>query len=121
MGKKIYVGNLSYSIGNDALSEKFSQFGTVESAKIITDRDTNRSKGFAFVEMSTEEEAAEAIAKLNGVELGGRQMNVTEARPQAPREGGGRSGGGGGRFGGGGGGGFNRGGGNGGGGGRSRY
>jgi RNA recognition motif-containing protein len=89
MSKKIYVGNLSYSVTNDTLAEKFAQFGTVESAKVITDRDTNRSKGFAFVEMSTPAEAAEAISNLNGAEFGGRAMNVSEAKPQAPREGGG--------------------------------
>jgi RNA recognition motif-containing protein len=86
MNKKIYVGNLSYSVTNDSLAEKFAQFGTVESAKVITDRETNRSKGFGFVEMSTGDEAASAIAALNGTEFGGRQMNVTEAKPQAPRD-----------------------------------
>jgi RNA recognition motif-containing protein len=90
VSKKIYVGNLSYSVTNDALAEKFAQFGTVESAKVIMDRDTNRSKGFAFVEMSSSDEAASAISALNGTEFGGRQMNVSEARPQEPREGGGR-------------------------------
>lgn len=92
MSKKIYVGNLGFGINNDALSEKFAQFGTVESAKVIMDRDTNRSKGFAFVEMSTVEEAQGAIQALNGTEFEGRQMNVTEAKPQAPRENTGRGG-----------------------------
>jgi RNA recognition motif-containing protein len=86
MSKKIYVGNLSYTVTNDSLAEKFAQFGTVESAKVITDRDTNRSKGFAFVEMSSPSEAAAAITALNGGDFGGRAMNVTEAKPQAPRD-----------------------------------
>jgi RNA recognition motif-containing protein len=104
MGKKIYVGNLPYSTTNDDLTNTFSAFGTVESARIVMDRETNRSKGFGFVEMSTDEEASTAISKLNGSEFGGRQMNVSEAKPQAPREGGGGGHRGGGRsFGGGGG------------------
>ncbi|HAZ13132.1 MAG: RNA-binding protein [Bdellovibrionales bacterium GWA2_49_15] len=103
MSRKIYVGNLGYDITNETLSEKFSEFGNVDSAKVIVDRDTNRSKGFAFVEMSTVEEAQGAIKGLNGTEFGGRQMNVTEAKPQAPRENSSRGG-----FGGGGGGGRNR-------------
>ncbi len=86
MSRKIYVGNLGYGVTNDTLSAKFAEFGNVDSAKVIMDRDTNRSKGFAFVEMSTVEEAKEAITSLNGTEFDGRQMNVTEARPQAPRE-----------------------------------
>tara|TARA_Y100001936_G_C16092419_1_gene687660 strand:+ start:3581 stop:3871 length:291 start_codon:yes stop_codon:yes gene_type:complete len=86
MGKKIYVGNLPYSVTNDSLSAHFSSFGTVESAKVIIDRDTDRSKGFGFVEMSTEDEAAEAISSLDGAELEGRQLRVNEAKPQAPRE-----------------------------------
>lgn len=105
MGKKLYVGNLSYSVTDDALMEAFSQFGTVESARVITDRDSGRSKGFGFVEMSSDQEAEAAIAKLNGSELSGRAINVNEARPQAPRSGGGGGGGfggGGGRRGGGG-------------------
>lgn len=83
---KIYVGNLGYSVANDTLADKFAQFGTVQSAKIIMDRDTNRSKGFGFVEMSSSAEAAKAISSLNGTEFGGRQMNVTEAKPMVPRE-----------------------------------
>jgi RNA recognition motif-containing protein len=83
---KIYVGNLGFSVASESLAEKFAQFGTVQSAKIIMDRDTNRSKGFGFVEMSTTSEAANAINALNGTEFGGRQMNVTEAKPMAPRE-----------------------------------
>lgn len=109
MGKKLYVGNLPFSATENSLTSLFSQYGTVESAKVITDRDTGRSKGFAFVEMSADNEAAEAISALNGTEQEGRSINVSEARPQAPREGGrsgggfggGRSGGGRGGFGGG--------------------
>lgn len=95
MGKKLYVGNLPYSATEQVLVDSFSQFGTVESAKIITDRETGRSKGFAFVEMSTDQEAADAIAKLNGADYEGRTLTVNEARPMAPREGGGGFGGGG--------------------------
>ncbi|MDO8526691.1 MAG: RNA-binding protein [Deltaproteobacteria bacterium] len=116
MGKKLYVGNLPYGIADDKLSEMFSEAGTVESAKVITDKYSGQSKGFGFVEMTTEEEAKAAIEKWNGQELEGRKLNVSEARPMEPREGGG--GGGGKRFGGGGGGG-GRGGFGGGGGGRS--
>ena len=102
MGKKLFVGNLPFSATDQSIKEAFSRCGTVESAKIITDRDTGRSKGFGFVEMSSDAEASEAISKLNGTELEGRAMSVSEAKPQAPREGGrggfgGRSGGGGGR------------------------
>src|SRR5262249_40821309 len=100
MNKKLYVGNLPFSINDTSLSEMFAAFGTVESAKIITDRDTGRSKGFGFVEMSTDAEAKEAIAKLNGTEHEGRALTVNEARPMEPRSGGGNRGG----FGGGGGG-----------------
>lgn len=98
MGKKIYVGNLSYSVDDESLSQLFAEFGTVESARVIMDRDSGRSKGFAFVEMSSDSEAQAAISKLNGVEHSGRAMNVSEAKPMAPRDG--RGGGGG--FGGGG-------------------
>ena len=116
MGKKLYVGNLPYSVDDAALESQFSAAGKVESARVITDRDTGRSKGFGFVEMSSDDEAAKAIEQFNGQPLGGRNMTVSEARPQAPREGGGggrggpRGGGGGPRgFGGrGGGGGGNR-------------
>jgi RNA recognition motif-containing protein len=102
MGKKLYVGNLSFSTSEEQLSSAFAQFGTVESAKIITDRDTGRSKGFGFVEMSNDEEAHKAIEKLNGTDLSGRNINVSEARPQEerPRRSGGGFGGGGGRGGG---------------------
>ena len=88
MGKKIYVGNLSYSVESNQLTDVFTQFGTVESAKVITDRDSGRSKGFAFVEMSQDSEAQAAIEKLNGTDLGGRAMNISEAKPQEPRTGG---------------------------------
>jgi RNA recognition motif-containing protein len=86
MSTKIYVGNLGYTVADNTLSEKFAQFGTVQSAKVIMDRDTNRSKGFGFVEMSTSAEASEAISSLNGTDFGGRQMNVTEAKPMVPRD-----------------------------------
>lgn len=89
MGKKIYVGNLSFNIDSDQLSDVFAEFGTVDSANVITDRETGRSKGFGFVEMSAEAEAQAAISKLNGMELAGRAMNVSEAKPQEPRSGGG--------------------------------
>ncbi|MBV2168424.1 MAG: RNA-binding protein [Bdellovibrio sp.] len=86
MGKKLYVGNLSYSLDDQYLVDLFSEFGTVESARIVTDRDSGRSKGFAFVEMSSDSEAQAAIEKLNGTEQQGRAMNVSEAKPMAPRE-----------------------------------
>ena len=98
MGNKLYVGNLPFSATDEGLREMFTQAGQVESAKVITDRDTGRSKGFGFVEMSTEKEAADAISKFNGVDFEGRSLTVNEARPMVPREGGG----GGRRFGGGG-------------------
>ncbi len=108
MGKKIYVGNLSFSVSEEQLSSTFSQFGAVDSAKIITDRETGRSKGFGFVEMAVDSEADQAIEKLNGTDLSGRNMNVSEARPQEdrPRRGGGGGGFGGSRGGGGRGGGY---------------
>ena len=124
MAKKLYVGNLPYSVDDGSLQEKFQTFGAVMSAKIITDRETGRSKGFGFVEMENDNEANAAIEGLDGSEFAGRQMNVSEARPQAPRTGGGGGGGGGrGGFGGGGGGGRGGGGGGrgGGGGGRGGY
>ena len=86
MGNKLYVGNLPFSATNEALAEAFAQCGTVESAKIIMDRETGRSKGFGFVEMSSQEEAQAGIQRFNGSEWEGRAMNVTEARPMAPRE-----------------------------------
>lgn len=98
MGKKIYVGNLSFNMDDQTLSGLFQSFGTVESVKIITDRDTGRSKGFAFVEMSTDAEATSAIEQLNGQEQLGRALNVTEAKPMVPRDNRGGSGGGGSNF-----------------------
>lgn len=86
MSQKIYVGNLGYTVSNESLSSKFSQFGTVRSAKVIMDRDTNRSKGFGFVEMGTSQEASDAIHALNGSEFDGRNMNVSEAKPMVPRD-----------------------------------
>jgi RNA recognition motif-containing protein len=126
MGKKLYVGNLPFSATEQVLNDTFAQCGTVESVKIITDRETGRSKGFGFVEMSSDAEAADAITKFHGADYDGRAMTVSEARPMAPRESRGGGGGGGGSrggFGGGGGGGRggNRGGFGGGGGGRGRY
>lgn len=139
MGKKLYVGNLPFSASEESLTSLFSQAGSVDSAKIIRDRDSGRSKGFGFVEMPADTEADEAIRRFNGQDFEGRPLTVSEARPQTdrPRTGGGggggfsRGGGGGGGFGGrsgggggggfggrggGGGGGFSRGGGGGGGG-----
>lgn len=113
MGKKLYVGNLGYQVTSADLSDLFAQFGGVASAQIIEDRDTGRSKGFAFVEMSSDQEAQAAIAGLDGKQHEGRSLTVNEARPREDRGGGGGGGGfGGGR--GGRGGGF-------GGGGRNRY
>lgn len=88
MGSKIYVGNLPFSATNDSLNELFAKFGKVDSAKIVMDRDTGRSKGFGFVEMSTNDEAQAAIEKLNGADMGGRNLVVNEARPMEPRTGG---------------------------------
>jgi RNA recognition motif-containing protein len=81
----IYVGNLSYNLTEDELRKAFEEFGAVDSARIITDRDTGRAKGFAFVEMGNDGEAKAAIEALNGKELGGRAMNVNEARPRPER------------------------------------
>lgn len=103
MGKKLYVGNLGYGVTSNDLEQLFSAHGTVKSAQVITDRDSGRSKGFAFVEMGTDQEALAAIAALNGKDVDGRSMKVNEARPQEPRSGGGGFGGGQGRGGGGGG------------------
>lgn len=91
MGKKLYVGNLSFNVDSDQLNSVFSEFGSVESANVIMDRETGRSKGFAFVEMSADSEAQTALEKLNGMDLSGRAMNISEAKPQAPRTGGGGS------------------------------
>jgi RNA recognition motif-containing protein len=104
MSKKLYVGNLAFQTTSQDLQDLFAQAGTVESASVIEDRDTGRSKGFAFVEMSTDEEAAAAIDQFNGRELAGRMLKVNEARPRESRGGGGggRGFGGGGNRGGGG-------------------
>src|SRR6478609_10004291 len=102
MGKKLYVGNLPFSATDQILSDTFSQCGTVQSSKIIMDRESGRSKGFGFVEMSTEAEAQDAISKFNGADYDGRAMTVNEAKPMVPRENrGGFGGGGGGNRGGG--------------------
>jgi cold-inducible RNA-binding protein len=112
MGKKLYVGNLSYNASASDLEQLFAAHGTVQSAEVISDRDTGRSKGFGFVEMGTDQEAQAAIAALNGQQHDGRALTVNEAKPRENR--GGPGGGGGGRsrggFGGGGGGGGGRGG-----------
>ncbi|MGA2583026.1 MAG: RNA-binding protein [Tepidisphaeraceae bacterium] len=106
MGKKLYVGNLSYQVDSSELEQIFGQHGQVVSAQIINDRDTGRSKGFGFVEMGTDQEAQAAIAALNGQQHQGRALTVNEARPREERAGGGGGGGrggfGGGRGGGGG-------------------
>ena len=97
MGKRLYVGNLAYQVSEDDLSQKLAEFGRVESVKIISDRDTGRSKGFGFVEMSSDSEADAVISALNGSNLDGRPLVVNEARPQqdrGPRSGGSRSAGG---------------------------
>ncbi|MET0540867.1 MAG: RNA-binding protein [Variovorax sp.] len=118
MGKKLYVGNLAYSIRDNDLEQAFGQYGSVASAKVMMERDTGRSKGFGFVEMGTDAEALAAIEGMNGHALDGRSLTVNEARPMEPRPAGGGFGGG--RSGGGGGGGYGGGaGGGGGGGGRS--
>jgi RNA recognition motif-containing protein len=108
MGKRLYVGNLPYNVSSSDLEELFKAHGTVVSAEVVADRDTGRSKGFGFVEMSSEQEAQAAIAALHGQQNGGRALTVNEARPREERGGGGGrgfggGGGGGGRGGGGGG------------------
>jgi RNA recognition motif-containing protein len=104
MGKRLYVGNLDYGVTDSDLEQLFAAHGTVESAQVVMDRDTGRSKGFGFVEMKTDQEAQAAIAALNGQLSGGRNLTVNEARPREERGGGGggRGGYGGGRGGGGG-------------------
>ncbi|MGH7179545.1 MAG: RNA recognition motif domain-containing protein [Tepidisphaeraceae bacterium] len=98
MGRKLYVGNMSYEVDSSQLQEMFTPHGTVQSAEVIADRDTGRSKGFGFVEMGTDEEAQAAIAAMNGKDSGGRALTVSEAKPKEKRPGGfsgaGRSGGG---------------------------
>jgi RNA recognition motif-containing protein len=93
MGRKLHVGNLPYSADQQTLQDAFSQCGTVASVNVITDRETGRSKGFAFVEMSSDSEAQKAIDELNGTSIDGREIKVSEAKPKAPRDN--RSGGGG--------------------------
>ena len=117
MGNKLYVGNLPYSFSDSDMQQAFGQFGTVASAKVMMERDTGRSKGFGFVEMSNADEAQAAIKGMNGQQMGGRGLVVNEARPMEPRSGGGGGGG----YGGGGGGGGGGYGGGGGGGGSRRY
>jgi len=101
VGKKLYVGNLSYDTDDNALQQMFEPYGTVQSAQIIMDRETGRSKGFGFVEMGSDQEAQAAIKGLSGQQVGGRNLTVNEARPREDR-----GGGGGGRGGSGGGGGY---------------
>ena len=88
MGKKLYVGNLSYDVSSSDLERMLSEYGTVMSAEVVSDRMTGRSRGFGFVEMGTEEEAQAAIEALNGKEEQGRALTVNEARPRQPRGGG---------------------------------
>lgn len=121
MENRLYVGNLSYSMNDGSLNQAFSEFGTVSSAKVMMDRDSGRSKGFGFVEMSSAAEAQAAIDGLNGQSVDGRALTVNVARPMEKREGGGGGFGGGNRSGGGGYGGGNRSGGGGYGGGRGSY
>jgi RNA recognition motif-containing protein len=93
VGKKLYVGNLPFSATDQILMDAFSEVGHVDSAKVIMDRETGRSKGFGFVEMSSDAEATAAITRFNGADYDGRPMTVNEAKPMAPREGGGGGGG----------------------------
>jgi RNA recognition motif-containing protein len=97
MGRKLYVGNLPYETGEAELQELFARAGSVESVTVMRDQATGRARGFAFVEMSTDDEAQNAITALNGTQVGGRNLTVNEARPKAARSGGGFGGGGGGR------------------------
>src|SRR6185436_18699363 len=92
MGRKLYVGNLSYEVDSSALEQLFTAHGTVQSAQIINDRDTGKSKGFGFVEMGSDSEAQAAIAALNGQDNGGRALTVNEAKPREERSGGGGGG-----------------------------
>ena len=86
MGNKLYVGNLPYSATSESLEQHFSQAGNVSSSKVITDRETGRSKGFGFIEMSSDEEAQAALTKLNETEFEGRTLRISEARPMEPRD-----------------------------------
>src|SRR5947209_3867135 len=108
MGRKLYVGNLTYEVTNSELEKLFAAHGTVESAQVIMDRETGRSKGFGFVEMKTDQEAQAATAALNGKEVNGRALTVNEAKPREEGRGGSGGRGGFGRGGGGGGGGGRR-------------
>jgi RNA recognition motif-containing protein len=92
MGKKLYVGNLAYSVTDGTLEQMFAPHGSIQSAQVIMDRDTGRSKGFGFVEMGSDHEAQEAIAALNGQQMDGRSLTVNEAKPRENRGGGGRGG-----------------------------
>lgn len=93
MGRKLYCGNLSFDVSSSDLEQMFAQYGTVDSAQVIVDRDTGRSKGFGFVEMGSDAEAQAAVDGLNGMEHGGRTLTVNEARPRESRGGGGGRGG----------------------------
>jgi RNA recognition motif-containing protein len=93
MGRKLYVGNLPYEVGETELQDLFAQAGSVESVNVMRDQATGRARGFAFVEMSTDEEAQKAITALDGTQVGGRNLTVNEARPKAARSGGGFGGG----------------------------
>ena len=93
MGRKLYVGNLPYEIGETELQDLFARAGSVESVNVMRDQATGRARGFAFVEMSTDEEAQNAITTLSGTQVGGRSLTVNEARPKAARSGGGFGGG----------------------------
>jgi len=86
MGKRLYVGNLPFSATEDSMKEAFSQFGAVESVTLIMDNDAGQSKGFGFVEMATDQEAKDAIAKMNGFEMDGRTLKVSEAKPRSDRD-----------------------------------
>lgn len=97
MGRKLYVGNLPYEVAENELHELFARAGSVESVNVMRDQATGRARGFAFVEMGTDEEAQQAITSLNGTQLGGRSLTVNEARPKEARSGGGFGGGGGNR------------------------
>ena len=101
MGKKLYVGNLTYGVSDSDLQQMFAPHGTVQSAQVIMDRDTGRSKGFGFVEMGSDQEAQNAIKALSGQQSGGRALTVNEAKPREDRGGGGGRSGGGGGYGGG--------------------
>ena len=94
MGRKLYVGNLPYEIGETELQDLFAKAGSVESVNVMRDQATGRARGFAFVEMSTDDEAQNAITALNGTQVGGRSLTVNEARPKVARSGGGFGGGG---------------------------